>query len=1274
VIHRTCPLAVAVTVLLLTATLAPIVAAAPGVEPSPGLPPGVALPPFWASPARWSPSLRTGLGVPARLSPAQVPGSTVVTITMFADQFECAVRPGELVLFELEHADGANLAGGGIADETGVAIVTFGWSNVEPDAAVRPGDRITVLRQGQRPFVVDVPAFAADIDLAGTRVVGAAPAGSTVALSVVAGTDALTRTVTADGAGQFALDVRGGVDLSGDEVTGRAVLVGDGGARFIARFAAVTLDVALGGWALHGDGTPGTFIAATRVLTDGTALALGPTEILGDGGWWIHLDEETDTAVPLASGETITVRRHGGPLGNAPATVLDAVTLPEIGLLLQADRDRAIGVAAPGAPVEVTAAANPYGPPLPSRTVTVTAAATDGMFVADLPGIDLGPGWVVSARVHAAPRAIVTTRAVIPQALVGVDTNVLSGVADPGSDVGVVIRAPDATVRYSETVTVPDTGVFSSWLYDFAAVDAGEVVFAPGDGVEVAFVNGDPVLAPVPMLSARADEAADAVTGTAPASGAVTVVAGRGPSARSVDTAADVNGHYRADFAPGLDLVRPADGRVFMATGRAVAFYTTWSVIRLDVQMSDETVYVMANGPAGRAYEGRLVAPDGQVVGRTSGRAVDTTIWGDVFGPTGYGGTSGFLWLDFTDIASDPVPVRAGDRIELDAGEDGARLTVPRQQAAVFVEDDVIAGLSAPLARVRLEIASEIEGPYVVELTADATGAFAHDFGPDHDLAYNDSLRIIATIDGHLVTSYVTFPGLTLDLDTGTVAGTIAPDADLSVALRRGAATVAERSARADGSGVFETALPGAGGGPPDIRPGDRLVVRAGAPDPSELALDVPELTVEGDVATDAITGRATPGGLLMLFATYVINWSDMWSFAQGWPVIEPSGQWTADPVPDHDVRPSSQLGARYRVPAGHLVERLRIEPIARVELGGTGVCGFAQPLHPAGATLVRGGATQASGAALARRDGRFYIGLGDRTGRPAAVAPGDSVRMVLAGTPVTVTVPEIAIDVDWEAGTIDGHGPPDTPFLVSIPALRCSPESEDNYSETLTGSSEADGSIHVELDYAGAPGEGIEVAFVTPDGHLVFRQVYRTLGRVYIDRTRVTGATAGLADVTVTLADPDGRPRARGTAAADMEGEFDLRLGALAPGDDAIIHAGDIVTVTAAGDTAAITVKPITFDWSPGEAIVGQAEGDEWVHLELRLRSGRVIDISRTADADGAWRLDPSDVPPRATWAWADVEAVRATVFADEGHEIISESTGFDTRRNAIYLPSVQR
>jgi hypothetical protein len=1204
-------------------------------------------------------------------APLQAPATPSITVSLQSDRLTCRAQYQELVLAELTHPDGTKASGEGLGDGSGEATIFFlplGTGDV--DTTIGPGDKITLARMLQRPSTYDVPELSADVDVTADRIVGTAPAGASVRIAVEYGTPtaSLAETVTADASGRFVLDLAGRADLTPRDTGGSATYDAAGGVRAMAVFAAFSGEVTIGAHRASGHGTPGTSIEVALRHADGTVLTPPPAQVDGDGSWTVRapLGQPTDPATAVRAGDIVTITRSGGPI---PRPVSAAFVVPDIRLDVDPSRDRVTGVAPAGWPIAVTA--------WPISGAEVKGAATtaaDGTFAVDLAGrADLGPGWRVRADWSATPEISVGALTVLPQALVGVHTATVRGLAQPGASVTVTLRAADGALRYNEVAVAGDMGDFASTMGGI--MPDTQLSIEPGDKIDVTYVAGDPLSATVPELTAKSDDVADTVSGHAGFGARMRVFVRDDPSAPVLDVSADGSGAYRADFAGQYDLRRPVDGSVTMNPAANLAFYTTWSAIQLNVQMQGNIVVLLANGAPGREYTARLIAADGKVVGQSSGRIFDLTASDEA---TAMIGSGGFFYLIFTDVTGNLVRVAAGDTIEISAGDDRASLVVPPLDATVFVEEDVIAGRTAPDTPVIVMVTSMTGTRHATQAVADAQGTFSHDFSGEYDLHYNDTVQLVTIVGGHTVTKYLDAPGLTLDLDDSTLNGSLPLEgpATIRVTVRRGGQTVFETTAMAYSGGAFYVPVVDSGGAPLELRPGDQIAVQPMDPAGDAVTMDVPELTVEADPASERIWGRATPGGSLVLIAINNLARITGFPLGQAWPDISASGDWTGVTVPTIDVRPGTRVQASYRVPSGHVALRNRYVPLAGVEHGGPNVCGISQPRQPVEAALYAAAGARLAGAqSVAGADAAYQLVLRDDGDRMVSTQTGQRVHATLAGKQTDVDLPVLELAIDWANNRLTGVGPADSDFYLNFPARRCMEASNPlDTSAVMMGftHSDADGRFTLPL-VPTVPGQGFQVSFDTPDDHYIFRQIYRALGQVYIDRDRVSGTTDSAAPVTLQLATGHGTVRANASGASDADGRFDLHFPA-----GTVIAAGDVVTVTAAGDTAGITVEPLSFDWSPGEPVVGSAPAGRTVSLDLRVVYAptywRVLTVALPVGPDGVFRFGPDEVPPRADWTWSQVDALRAVLTTGNGHQIIDQTDNFESAPaapgHAIYLP----
>jgi hypothetical protein len=627
--------------------------------------------------------------------------------------------------------------------------------------------------------------------------------------------------------------------------------------------------------------------------------------------------------------------------------------------------------------------------------------------------------------------------------------------------------------------------------------------------------------------------------------------------------------------------------------------------------------------------------------------------------------------------------MKAGDRLKVTAGDDLIELTIPPLDAVIFVQTDTVNGHTLPNAKVNIQISSDPTGGATVsgEATADAAGNFSHSFSGVTDLRYGDFVQLGTEVGGHTVLNTTVAPGLLLDLDQALLLGSLAPRATATVRLQRGNRTVSEQTTGADESGAFAVAFTDAEGMPLVLEPLDVITVTPSDAGVDPLSLVVPDLTIQADPATDAIDGRATSGGSLTMLAVDSYSRAGTLGIAQAWPAVGADNRYATDFVPRVDVRPGTRIYALYRPPAGHYVVRTHTVPILNAQHSGPSACGFGEPRRAVDDTLVdAGGASLATAETRALYDGFFSLVLRNAAQAPVASAAGHTERVNLGTTPVTTKLPPLDLTVDWQRGLVQGAGPANTPFFLdfAVPCPAQQPGGFLNINIRIGGFQQQtgpDGSLQAQLPPGvGAPGTGLEVALYTANDHRVFRHVYRALAQIFIHHDRVTGRVNALDGVTLVLKGPGGAERSRAQLTAGPTGRYDVRLKD-AGGQPVTIAAGDVVTLQTSTEAPEVIVEPLSFDWSPGHPLVGQAPAGRTVDVILRLANDDFVSIPRPVDANGSFRFTAADVPPRAGWTYDDVVALRVVLETPGGHQIIDQTDLFETGPtqpdgHTIYLP----
>ena len=1223
-----------------------------------GLLSGLCLSPAAATLATFGPLATLGpLAPTARTANAQAAPELVVPLHGTALTYRTV--PQTAVNAELVGADGVKKDEGlGVAGADGVATVQF----LLGGGVIQPGDALTLSRSGGKPLRVTVPALAAAVDVANDRVFGTAPAGSQLALSIAtggAGAATIERSATADAGGAFALALSGEVDLQAGAVAGTVSLTTAENHRFVTQFASLGAQMTLGAYAIRGQAPAGALVSAEILRADGTTQTIPPTRVTGGTAFVLSvLGQGAPSAPPqpLAAGQVITIRTTGGPAGSDETRT---ATLAALTVALDPAADAVSGTGPAATMLTLNAddmdgRSGSYG------------ATTDGAGAYALPlsgQLDLGAGWRVRASYEAAPGARVVAVAVVRKVRAAVGFLAGQGRAEPGQAVTVTLRSSAGTVKTQQRTFVNDQGQYNL----FGGGGFGPAP-TPGDSIEIAFVDGDPDVLRVPTLTARTDVTADTVSGEAPAGAAVRVRVETAAGAPSFTAVSNASGMYQAATAPSVDLARPANGTVFVSVSEGAEFYTTFAAVQLTVNGGNtfQSNFIIGNGPLGRAVAAELYTPDSKLIGRASGVVFGGN--GLFIGPVS--GAQPQFFLQLTDSTGTPITMQPGDTLKFTAGDDAFDLVIPPLDAVVFVQTDTINGHTLPGNKVTLQIAGDQSGGIAAtaDATADAAGNFSHSFAGTWDVKYGDFVLLSTNIGGHLVLNTTIAPGMLIDADQALVLASLSPGVRATVTLKRGGRTLNDEQTTADASGALAVAFTDSAGAPVVLQMGDVLTVTPGDPNVAPLTITLPDLTVRATVATDAIQGRATTGGSLTMLALDAYGRSGSIGFFQAWPAVEANGTYAADFVPRVDVRPGTRVIALYRPAAGHYVVRSHTVPILNAEHSGPNACGFGDVRNDVTVDLVDAGSRTLAGAKeKARYDGFFSAVLRDTAGAAIASAAGQTDKARLGAAAADVVLPTLDLQVDWRTRQVRGTGPASTTFFVQ-PAVPCAAQAPAgilnvNVQFAFPQQTGADGALQTNIPgNLGAPGTGLEIGLYAPNDHRIFRHVYRALAQVHIHTDRVAGRANPLDDVTVIVKAADGTERGRGTGKADESGQFDVRVKDAA-GGAVTMNAGDTVTLQAPAESPVVPVEPLSFDWSPGATdLVGNAPAGRTVQVVLRLRSGAVYAIARTADSTGAFRFGAADVPPRAGWAMGDVAAVRIVLPTADGHQIIDQTADFET------------
>lgn len=1207
---------------------------------------------------------------------------------------------------EIEVVRAGTIAATGIPRSTrpGEIDYAIGLWRAEP-ARVEPGDVVRVV--GTAPRVeATVPFLRADFDEAGGRIVGVGPAGSVMRVMatyhIAPGGAGSTRqidarAVAAPGDGHFAVDLPGAALQSGD--SGDVTWQDEAGHVFAAPIAVFDGRVTIGQPRFTFRAAPG-LTAVVAHATAGGGVPLQRALRTGASLEPARRDEtEVHLAAPIAAGDTITVTLDHAALGTK---AVHAVGIPGLDLEIIPQTDGVIGRAPPSSLATVTV----RGPGGAEHARSVVAGP-DGRVEVDFAGVaDLDRGWRAEIAVGAGRGW--TARAEALAGLVHVETDVARVWGDVAADSTVSIIAYDAAgreVRRWDTAASAGSR-FGVDLYTRGGkIDAEVLALTAGMTLGVDLDrSGDPLLLPIPVLTALPDVDREGIMGAAPPGYRVTaeVMEGTQVVARSGDVRTGADGRYAISLAGAYDIEPGAFGRLIFRRPDGHELSLTWAAV--DTRLDLDTGALWVNAPTSRTGVARLLAPGG---------AQRATVELATRRETGSRRrvTAVETFRDRLGRVVVPVP---GDTVDGRIGDVDFGFRVPRLDGAAHVDADRVAGSTdaPPGTALRLE-ASSLAGEVgaVHAGIVQVGGSFAFDLAhppvgqPALDLRYNARVTLRLDQRSERFSRRVAVPGLVLDLGGARLTGTLAPDQPATVRWSRAGWRLGTAGATANAVGAFSADLRDADGRRFDLQSGDTIAILTSSAVPQTgITLTVPTLDLAFDRSANAVRGRVsrTPGDRFQMETRRL----------QVIPAVLPDGRWDdkldwldaerfAIDFDDHPVRQpltgetqvftavtGAVAEATLDLPDGQRVVRARVLPLLHLLHGGDGVCGQADPDASVDLRLVDASGRQVAALrAAAAPDGRFQARWRESGGGTVRMREGQRVEGEIDPEAVSFTLPPMTATFDWPTFRLHLRGLPDHAYRVQYPALwDCWGEAtaalqrlDRLYVTTSEHETDAAGALVHDVarlfEEGATPAQGIQVDTLLPSLHRVFTMVHVLQAELHLGTAVIRGRTSPDHAVTMHAARA-GTPYGLTSTLADGEGWFTARLAAVQPGGVSAIGAGDEIMLETDGDAARLVVPVLDFDFSTATGVSGVAAPETVVALRLRLADGRAFATEVKSDARGRFAFTPADLPLGEPWSLSDVQGVRAEHVFARHHRAVRDTDDGGThgpppgRGAALYLP----
>jgi hypothetical protein len=725
----------------------------------------------------------------------------------------------------------------------------------------------------------------------------------------------------------------------------------------------------------------GTVIATVQVVTD-------------QSGFFIAFPADaTGKPVMLAAGDVVELNNAGGLIGSLALAALTVSLDP------QADTVTGTGPAASA--LGVFAHVNPG-----DFDASVVTNAT-GQWAVNLAakGQNARPGDVASVRYTANGVDLTWAFAVAPYFRVRHSgPNTVEGFAPPFAPVTITLLRNGGVLAQVQEMA-RDDGFYYASLTDvnglYLEIGAGDIVEVKS-GTYVATVT-------VPPLTAVANYATRTVTGTGPANAMIGV--STWASRRTVKTGPD--GGFAITYVNEYDLSGPVWLRYREPQGNwihAAIERTAGIAPELRVRWNENEDFYQANAVSGNAGGGpRLVT----LALRRSGQVVATA--------TALADSSGYFNAELRTAAAEPMPIAAGDVVEMAAGDVTRSMTVPPLRVAANLTAQTLFGSGPP--NTPLRAGDPYYGTYCWDsTTVDPTGNFVLQC---NDLQQGASGWIwVHDREGNRTYLSWSTPVVRVRENGNRVAGTVDSGAAVQVRLLRGGTPLVETSTVADEwNGAFTVRFL-QNGNPVLIRANDVVVVEAGG----MITVPVVSLTATADSAADKVVGSGPPAGELRVYAE-----------TEGREVLRritagADGSYAAEFAGALDIRPGSYVEVAHTNDDGNEVYVAANAPLVRVNLSSDIVDGYATPLATATLVLKRGGAVLATAQAQTASNGA-YSAFFLAGGSVVDLLPGDVVEVTASPTVVNAAI-ALTGTLDPQANTVSGTGPAGAPILVV--AYRC--------------------------------------------------------------------------------------------------------------------------------------------------------------------------------------------------------------------------------------------
>ncbi len=405
-------------------------------------------------------------------------------------------------------------------------------------------------------------------------------------------------------------------------------------------------------------------------------------------------------------------------------------------------------------------------------------------------------------------------------------SNYVSGQAQPGSRLALVLKDSEHREKGQAEITVTWQGGFGAYLAD---ARGNAVPVLGGDTLEIVAAQGDRIVIPVVPLVARADWTTNRVFGQAPPNAFIEVnlvfIRNKVLTVLVSTPVVGDDGHFEVDYTGRVDLAGGDHGSVAYRDANG-------NIIRLEYDVPLIKVQEHGNLLSGTLWHDveasfRLLGADG---------AVRTVV-------TATTGLNGDFWVELRDRLAYPVLIQPADRVEVHLPGVTLPVTVVPLTAHADPVADRITGLGPLGSPLEVQLYQAGVGWKTINVSTDADGKYLASFGPAVDIKNGDYGNV----------------NYNVELKTHHIAGRLPYSTTATIRLMR--ASGEERASvevPPSSTGSFDVYLLDRTGSPVTVQTGD--IVQMIAEGAVRNQFVIPWLTTSADPVTASVEGIVAPG------------------------------------------------------------------------------------------------------------------------------------------------------------------------------------------------------------------------------------------------------------------------------------------------------------------------------------------------------------------------------------------------------------------------------